>query len=109
MKKWLVAAVICALPCAASAEMTGKNLRAYCRHHPQQTDETSLCTGYIWGSLDAARALKVACEPAGVTGTRLVDITIKYLLAHPEQLHLPATTLIIDMYKKEFPCPRNPR
>jgi hypothetical protein len=102
MKKLLMAAVICALPYAARADMTGKRLQEFCQQHH------SLCTGYIWGSVETARVLKVACEPPGVSGARLVNMTTKYLLAHPEQLHLTASSLIIDMYKSEFPCPPNP-
>jgi Rap1a immunity proteins len=104
MKKLLIAAVICAFPYAATADMTGKRLKAHCERYPQQSELTALCTGFVWGSVETARALKVACEPAGVSGARLIDMTIKYLLAHPQELERSASSLIIDMYKKEFPC-----
>ncbi len=109
MKKLLMmVALILAFPSTASADMTGKDLKGLCRQHPQASEDTSLCTGYIWGSVDTARALKVACEPPGVLGSRLIDMTIKYLLVHSERLQLSASSLIVEMYKKEFPCPRNP-
>ena len=105
VKKLLLAAVICAFPYSATADMTGRRLKAHCERYPQQSELTALCAGFIWGSIETARALKVACEPAGVSGARLTDMTIKYLLAHPQELDHSASSLIIDMYKKEFPCP----
>jgi Rap1a immunity proteins len=109
MKKLLIAAVIAAFPYAASADMTGKELKEFCQQHMQKSEATAMCTGYIWGSFDTARALKSACEPAGVASTRLIDLTIKYLQAHPEELQLSAASLIVNVYKSEFPCPQSPR
>ena len=83
----------------------GKTVESTLRAVPTTKRINALCAGFIWGSIETARALKVACEPAGVSGARLTDMTIKYLLAHPQELDHSASSLIIDMYKKEFPCP----
>jgi hypothetical protein len=64
----------------------------------------NLCVGYIWGSIDTARKLKVACEPPGVLGQQLIELTKKYFLKHQEQLQLSAATLVANMYRDEFPC-----
>lgn len=92
--------------------MTGNSLKEYCQYYPTKSEATALCMGYVWGALDAVRMtdkqlkLHAFCEPAGVTGQQLVALTIKYLDAHTEQLHLGAASLIGHMYESTFPCER---
>jgi|SRR6516225_4624162 len=109
MKKLLlIAAVAAAIPYPANADMPAKELKDFCQDYPQKGEATTMCIGYIWGSFDAARALKAACEPAGISSRRLINLAIKRLKAQPEQLKLSATSVILDAYKSEFPCPQEP-
>jgi hypothetical protein len=114
MRNALIAILICASVEAARAEVTGNDLKEYCQFYPRQTQATALCMGYISGALDAARLFnpmlggQMVCEPSGVTGDQLIALTIKYLADHPEELHLVAGSLIVDMYIKTFPCRKRP-
>ena len=40
VKKLLIAAVICAFPYSATADMTGRRLKAHCERYPQQSELT---------------------------------------------------------------------
>lgn len=42
----------------AHAEMTGNNLKEYCSFYPRHTESTTLCMGYISGTLDMVRERK---------------------------------------------------
>jgi len=104
---------ILALACfcsSASAEFKGNDLKQYCSFYPRHTESTAMCTGYIAGTLDMVRGVNQtfksnsACEPSGVTGEQLIEMSIKYLNEHPEQLHRVAAGLIWNMYVKAFPC-----
>ena len=75
MKKLLlIAAVAAAIPYPANADMPAKELKDFCQDYPQKGEATTMCIGYIWGSFDAARALKAACEPAGISSRRLINL-----------------------------------
>jgi hypothetical protein len=105
MKKLLIAAVLAAFPFAASADMPAKELKDFCHEYPQKSDATTMCIGYIWGSFDSARALNAACEPAGVSSRRLINLVIKHLKTQSD-LKVSATSVILDAYRSEFPCPK---
>jgi len=113
MRKLLIVATICVITSAARADMTGNDLKEYCQFYPRHTESTTLCMGYIAGSLDMTRGLNkmfngaLLCESPGVTGDELLAMAIKYLSDHPEQLHLSAASLILNMYTAAFPCPKN--
>ncbi|MGO9047704.1 MAG: Rap1a/Tai family immunity protein [Xanthobacteraceae bacterium] len=113
MRDKLLGISLCFLASAANAEVTGNNLKEYCGLYPQHAEATALCMGYISGALDTMRGydkmlkLNLACEPSQVTGEQLIAMTIKYLSDHPEKLHFTASSLILDMYTKAFPCPKN--
>jgi Rap1a immunity proteins len=113
MRKHLrfAAAFLMLFTSAANGEMSGSDLKQYCASYPRHNEATTMCMGYIGGTLDTvrgfARMLKAqwACEPAGVSGEQLVAMAIKYLSDHPEQLHGIAASLILNMYIRTFPCP----
>jgi hypothetical protein len=95
---------------AATAEITGNDLRGYCRSYPTVSQDTAFCVAYVAGSVDAARFTnqmvkgKLICEPAEVTGQQQVYMTMDFLARHPERLHQNAAALILDMYVAAFPC-----
>jgi hypothetical protein len=105
MKKLLIAAAVAAFPYTANADMPAKELKDFCQDYPQKGEATTMCIGYIWGSFDSARALKAACEPAGISSKRLINLVIKRLKTQSD-MKVSATSLILDAYRSEFPCPK---
>lgn len=71
------------------------------------------CLGYVAGALDAFvsfqtwRPSKVnqLCIPDAVGMGQSVKIVMKYIDAHPEELHLPAPDIIWSAMHDAFPCP----
>ena len=110
MRRTFIAFVFCLLATNVLADQTGNDLKDYCRLYPRKTESTLLCTAYISGSIDMARAVNrllkgdLVCEPPGVTGDQLIAMTIKYLADNPADLHLAAASLVLDMYTRAFPC-----
>ena len=90
------------------AETTGNALRAFCAN--SASPDYGICIGYISGALDAIRATnnfrspKLFCEPYGVDGTQLVELSKHYLTDHPDQTHFVAAQLIELMMRTTFPC-----
>jgi hypothetical protein len=101
----------------AQTTTTGNKLREQCaaaiRH--EMSIDAGLCIGFINGYQQVAVMLppsanvKLACWPDGATPDQIAKIVVKYLDAHPEKLHLPATQLIYDATYEVFPCPANPK
>jgi hypothetical protein len=70
-----------------------------------------VCIGYVtsvsnttsswqnWGDLKSN-----ICLPAGFTSGQLIEVAVKYLEAHPLQLHLSASSLVLNAYIEAFPC-----
>ena len=114
----LAAVALCIGATVVKADMTGKTLLEHCQSYPRITLETTICESYITGSLDAARLWStmlnkivqehIACEPPDFSGEQLVAMVIKYLLDHPDQLHLSAASLVLSSYMEAFPCPNKP-
>lgn len=48
--------------------------------------------------------LKTCYPGTGTTNIQKARIVVKYLLEHPDQLHLPASALTLIAYKAAFPC-----
>jgi hypothetical protein len=90
--------------------MTGNELKRYC-DAPGETTSWGVCVAYMNGALDAYRATNAMygtryfCEPDGVTGEQLVAMTNQYLATKPQGLHYAASSTILQMMKKAFPCP----
>ena len=114
MRKPILSVLLCLWASAASAEMTGNDLKEYCAFWPRHTESTTLCLGYISGALDSFRMLnktgvksaKLFCEPTAATGEQLVAMTQKYLSTNPEQLHFVASSLLLQIMARAFPCPK---
>jgi hypothetical protein len=47
-----------------------------------------------------------SCAPADSTAEQLGLVTLKYLHEHPEELHKPASDLIVKAVRAAFPCPK---
>lgn len=60
--------------------------------------------GYIEGILDLFFGVEKICPPIGIDADQVVSIVGKYLLQHPEELHLNASELVITSLIEVFPC-----
>jgi len=73
---------------------------------------TALCVGYVTGVLDGFlsfqswRPSKVnqICLPEAVEAGQAVKMVMKYIDAHPEELHLPAPDIVWAAMHDAFPC-----
>lgn len=66
--------------------------------------------GYVIGvydSLDYFLGSKF-CAPEHVRKGEIVDVVLKYLNDHPEQLHKSRIDVTVDALKASFPCPKKP-
>ena len=72
------------------------------------------CESYARGVADAVLTIQTArpqlsttCIPAGVTGKDLVTLAFPYAQGQPPAARqLLAATLLIDVFREAFPCPR---
>jgi len=97
-----------------SAYMFANDLLEYCEAQISETGSVAkgnACAGYIMGIVDLYRSLVVLghtqrlwCHPEKVHSNQLVRIVTKYLQEHPEDLHRPASTLVVNALIKAFPC-----
>jgi hypothetical protein len=113
---------------SSHANVDGETLSRYCAEykHVQSREHTteeqfaqgSFCIGYIrgvtdtmitWKEVDIARKATGAgpdhpCIPQSASVDELVRVAVKYLDDHPEDLHLPAESLVFGAMRKAFPC-----
>ena len=102
-----------------SAYASGNELLGWCKEAEKVADDGSgapvhagQCYGYLkathdgyatwraWGHISSDRH----CIPESVTVGQLRRIVVKFLEAHPEQLHLLAGSLVLNAYQEAFPC-----
>ena len=68
--------------------------------------EKAVAMGYVAGAIDMGDQI-IFCSPNGrVTIGQTRDILQIYLENNPALRHLPADALIIDVFKKLWPCPK---
>ena len=114
MKK-LIVSMLCGLMIGFSGSgfaggfQTGNTLLAKCKS--EDSYNFGFCLGYIEGVNDAHDALAegmgvspVCWLPENVTAGQLEKVVIKHLEAHPEDLHLGASGLVLSALYKAFPC-----
>jgi hypothetical protein len=113
----VVVAVVAVSVGARADFRTGNELYADCTSS-DGTDRI-FCQGYIAAIVDAARLRAPGgglgpgvaggyrmCITASAGGTlqQMVDIVVKFLTAHPEERHLPASPLAAGALSVAFPC-----
>lgn len=67
-------------------------------------NENAACSAYIVGAFDVASAMKVVCPPDDVTIGQVTDIVKRYLKEHPENRHYNASSIVVSVMQKTFPC-----
>ncbi len=99
---------------ASAIFLTGNELLPKCEEFVTKTDhyfDSAICQAYIIGITDASITFvnwnnmeKDMCLPDNVGSRKLVRVVIKYLQEHPEDLHLSASSLVLNAFIKAFPC-----
>ena len=99
-------------PVARADDLLGfisdKKLLAMCQLRSDM--EKTSCAGYVTGFAESASKfaqLSNSCyfeTETGVMQKQLVDITVKYLVDHPEERHWLAVTPMMEAIKAAFPC-----
>jgi hypothetical protein len=106
--------------------LTGEQLQTKCSTIKRDIeDKTStwtdgFCLGYISGILDSQSLWDYLvhvgkdypqthyCLPDEATNSQVVQVVLKFLNDHPERLHEPANTLILEALHNAFPCKAKP-
>lgn len=63
--------------------------------------------GYVDGVADAAGRLGFVCYPTGVDDGQIREVVANYLRDHPERLHDPAGTLVLNSLFEAYACRRS--
>ena len=78
------------------------------KHYADADDKLSssygsgLFVGYVLGVKE--ETLSKLCIPEGVIHGQSLDVIKKYLNDHPEELHLPASDLVLKVIQTAWPC-----
>lgn len=112
--------VVLSLLSAPAAAMTGNDVLHQCpvaldidkAGAPEDVLKAMHCVGYVAGLNDASRLHQglfkheLYCMPEqGLESGQVVRIFLKWLEAHPEDLHETARGLFISAMRDAFPCP----
>jgi Ssp1 endopeptidase immunity protein Rap1a len=92
---------------------TGNNLINACRESTTGSTKTSafeqgICLGAVFGLMGAGRHMKPElsfCPPPNASVAQGTRVVVKYMEAHPEQLHSTLNVLIADALQEAWPCP----
>ncbi|WP_366512532.1 Rap1a/Tai family immunity protein [Mesorhizobium sp.] len=61
--------------------------------------------GYIFGLIDVYDQKQgYFCLPSSVKGEQLFDVVCRYIDAHPDERHLPASVLAYRALRLAWPC-----
>ena len=95
-----------------------ENLLETCKKGLTATDPSKdvnfvYCEGFVAAVSDARSLMHGVpvqlCVPSDVTGTQMVKIVEKYGKEHPEDLHLPAASLVAKALLQVYPCASKPK
>ena len=107
IKKWptvfcFSAILLIAVPANA---LTGNDLKRYAdegEKNPQSIIR-GVFFGYVLGAVESCSPSQ-CCVPEGVNNKQMVDVVVKYLKDHPEELRFPAIVLIQKAISMAWPC-----
>ena len=87
---------------AAESYESGDSLVSLCEK-PQDSSLYGFCAGYIIGAADGLDEGSF-CPPEGHEKLQIVDVTVQWLLNHPENRQDPAHSLVAKALAESFPC-----
>jgi Rap1a immunity proteins len=91
---------------AAEAGGTGNELLSDCLVPDKGLFFYGYCLGFVVGVGNSSNSSGGNCPPKGVTRDQAKDVVVRYLQAHPEIRHYPATVLTQTALAEAFPCKR---
>lgn len=107
----LLIGMLLAFDVRADAFESGNTLADKCRGAAQRevTFPDGICLGYVTGIADVMAISPIgrsrACIPtSGTTKGQMVDIVVKHIREHPEELHYDAASLVAKALSTAFPC-----
>jgi hypothetical protein len=115
----LISLTICGK--AGAQPTTGQEIQTKCRELMNYQDLShafngGFCGGFIDGVIDSQNMQEASdklqkrshalsfCLPQEGTNGQYVQVFVKYLDDHPEELHRPAALLLVESLVKAFPC-----
>lgn len=96
---------------------SGEEILSKCQESAEAFDN-GFCAGFMDATLDTLNMWEASdiskkrshdndvhfCVPDKVTNGQLLRVFVKYLEDHPEELHKPANLLLVEAFRKAFPC-----
>ena len=104
----VIAVMVISAGTRAQAFLTGNQLYDYCESK-NDAAKTGFCLGFVVGTAETIGEVNTVngsgtCFPLGATAEQTMDVTRRYLEAHPAERHEGATTLVANALLKAFPC-----
>lgn len=117
----IAAPFLCVCVCGkAKAQTTGIDLQQKCKSlmgdKPTSSFDNGFCAGFItaaiadetmWQAFDRDQGqihVLNFCFPDNGTNGQALQVLIKYLDEHPEELHKPAIFILHEAFNAAFPC-----
>ena len=104
----------------AKAQMTGQQMQEKCKElivdKPAPSFDGGFCAGFISAAIDDESMWRASdkeqkqthilsfCIPQNGTNGQYLQVFLKYLDEHPEELHKPANFILHEAFSKAFPC-----
>jgi len=112
----LISLIICGS--AGAQATTGQQIQDKCKALVNQNSSFSggFCAGFIDGVINSQWMWEASdkfhkqshflslCLPQEGTNGQYLQVFLKYLDDHPEELHKPAALLLVESLAKAFPC-----
>ncbi len=94
---------------AAMEDVSGALLKNICSSYVDRPASTlqGMCFGYVVGVMSVVAYTNYFCSPVKSTHSQATLVVKKYLLEHPEKLHLDADGLVLEALIEAFPCPES--
>ena len=118
MKKFLLIALLCVSGNAGAEKFAafgdGNKLLEWC-NAGAHSEARNWCLGYIASVRDTHNSMedrgwisKQMCVPVEAAAGQLVRVVLNYLEGWPAELHIAASSLVLNALGQAFPCTERP-
>ena len=97
--------------CSASERFTEGTFR---NGQWEEDSDFYLCHGYVRATMDTIDAMTAAfnlpqrvCIPDAVTQGQIARVYVAFLKAHPKDLQVPGSLLLMNALREAYPCQKN--
>ena len=119
-RRLILAALMVLVVGVATAADTAAQLLENCKDAlaNNETAGAGVCLGFVGGTWEAANMVNAIrrfdpncfelpsyCIPNGVTLGQMVQVVVKYIKQHPENLHNKASIVSLNAMRTAWPCP----